>query len=405
MNTSADTCGHCDPPNRGASACDTRRAMPAVAAPRLPAVAAARETMSLPIDLADQVIAIVAPHPAVRSIELTGSRAAGTSSEFSDWDFRVEANDFPAAADSLPGLLAPLQPLAQQWDRLSSVYCWMLIVHGPAKVDLIFPNEPHTVDPPWEPGAHNLDAIEAHFWDWMLWLRGKEALGKVELIASELEKLFDHLLEPLGARRRPASISEAIAIYRRARGDAETRFGVVVRRDLENASSAAFEREPPRSKRPPVTHARISSGPEGAIRPIVAAVIRNGEQILVWDDYNPTTGEVVAVPLAGGLEFGEMREQAVARELSEEIGATATEIRFLGALEDIFEWAGQKRHELWFVYDVKLAERAIYEAEEVQVVEPDGTRYPARWRALTDFRGQIRLVPDGLLGLVQESAR
>jgi 8-oxo-dGTP pyrophosphatase MutT (NUDIX family) len=100
-----------------------------------------------------------------------------------------------------------------------------------------------------------------------------------------------------------------------------------------------------------------------------------------------------------------MREQAVARELSEEIGATATEIRFLGALEDIFEWAGQKRHELWFVYDVKLAERAIYEAEEVQVVEPDGTRYPARWRALTDFRGQIRLVPDGLLGLVQESAR
>jgi ADP-ribose pyrophosphatase YjhB (NUDIX family) len=163
--------------------------------------------------------------------------------------------------------------------------------------------------------------------------------------------------------------------------------------------------EPPPRDGPPVTPARVSSGPEGAIRPIVAAVIRNGDEILVWDDYNPTTGEVVAVPLAGGLEFGETREHAVARELSEEIGATATEVRFLGALEDIFEWAGQKRHELWFVYDVKLAEPGIYQAREVEVVEPDGTRYQARWRALTDFRGQSRLVPDGLLDLVQGSRR
>ena len=116
----------------------------------------------------------------------------------------------------------------------------MLILRGPAKVDLIFPDEPHDNEPPWEPNAANLDAIDAHFWDWMLWLRSKHASAKTDLIASELEKLFDHLLLPLGVRQRPMSIAEAITQYRDARDDAEKRFGVAVARELEQAASAAF---------------------------------------------------------------------------------------------------------------------------------------------------------------------
>jgi hypothetical protein len=59
-------------------------------------------------------------------------------------------------------------------------------------------------------------------------------------------------------------------------------------------------------------------------------VIRNGDRILVWDDYDPTTGEVVAIPLAGGIEFGETGAEAIVRELGEEIGATPTRIDYLG---------------------------------------------------------------------------
>ncbi len=149
--------------------------------------------------------------------------------------------------------------------------------------------------------------------------------------------------------------------------------------------------------------ARVSRGLTGRIRPIAAAVIRRGERILVWDDYNPATGETVCVPLAGGIEFGETGAEAIRRELAEEIGATPTRIHFLGLLEDIFDWAGQKRHELYLVYDVQLAEQAVYEAEEVDVVEPDGTSYSARWRSLNEFVGSARLVPDGLLELIQQS--
>lgn len=149
---------------------------------------------------------------------------------------------------------------------------------------------------------------------------------------------------------------------------------------------------------------RVSRGLEGAIRPIAAAVIRDGERILVWDDHDPTTGDVVAVPLAGGIEFGETGAEAIARELQEEIGATPARADYLGLLEDIFVWAGRKRHELYLIYDVELADRRVYGLDEVEVTEPDGTRYAARWRPLSEFATDRRLVPQGLLELIRASA-
>lgn len=192
--------------------------------------------------LAECVVASVSAHPAARSIRLAGSRAEGRATELSDWDFLVEANDFPALAEALPGLLSRLDPLVQQWDRLSAECCWMLILRGPTKVDLIFPDEPHTKEPPWEPNRENLGAIDAHFWDWMLWLGGKEAGGKAEIVRSELGKLSDHLLAPLGADGRPSSIGEAVSAYRAARERAEQGFGVTVRRDVETAVAPALAR-------------------------------------------------------------------------------------------------------------------------------------------------------------------
>jgi uncharacterized protein (DUF1330 family)/8-oxo-dGTP pyrophosphatase MutT (NUDIX family) len=141
-----------------------------------------------------------------------------------------------------------------------------------------------------------------------------------------------------------------------------------------------------------------------AIRPVAAAVLCRSNRLLVWEDRNPETGEVVCVPLAGGIEFGEPGAEAIARELQEEIGATATRLDYLGALEEIYDWGAEKRHELYLVYDVDVAEREVYEAEELTVVEPDGRRYVARWRSLDDFRGEKRLVPDGLLALIDSRA-
>ena len=179
------------------------------------------------------MIAALRRHPSVRSVQLVGSRAEGRATARSDWDFLISTDDFGAVAACLPALCAPLDAIAQQWDRLSSCYCWMLMLRGPTKIDLIFGNQLHQPEPPWEPARDNLGAIDCHFWDWMLWLVGKEEAGNEDLVASELEKLFHHLLGPLGIRETPASISAAVAAYRDSRAQAETRFGCRVPRDLE----------------------------------------------------------------------------------------------------------------------------------------------------------------------------
>jgi hypothetical protein len=180
----------------------------------------------------------------VRDVRLVGSRAEGRANERSDWDFRVGASDFSAVADALPRLLEPLEPLAQQWDRLSPERCWMLMLHGPVKVDLIFPEEPHAIEPPWVVGPGTIDGIDAHFWDWMLWLSSKDAAGKREVVAAELEKLFGHILAPLEVDHPPSSISQAVTAYREGRARAERRLGVAVSRDLDNAVAPSLSSSP-----------------------------------------------------------------------------------------------------------------------------------------------------------------
>jgi hypothetical protein len=186
------------------------------------------------VNIGAAVPAALRRHPALADVWLVGSRANERATEYSDWDFAVTTADFPSLAPAIPDLLAPLAPLSQQWDRLSERYCWMLMLRGPTKVDLIFVDEPHAAEPPWEPAADTLDAIDAHFWDWMLWLRGKRAKGETELVADEFRKLFVHLLSPLDVAEIPSSISEAVSRYCDARELAERRFGRHVQRALEH---------------------------------------------------------------------------------------------------------------------------------------------------------------------------
>ena len=192
------------------------------------------------MNIGEAVVAAAAPHPDVLRVELVGSRAEGRATRWSDWDFGVWTSDFGAVSTALPELLAPLEPLLQQWDRLGEEYCWMLLLAGPVKVDLIFPDEPHAKERPWRLRPETLEGIDGHFWDWMLWLRGKEAVGKSELVAVELGKLFEHLLCPLGVETSPLSVAEAVVSYQTARGRAERRFGVVVNREVELAVAPAL---------------------------------------------------------------------------------------------------------------------------------------------------------------------
>ena len=167
------------------------------------------------------------------AVTLIGSRAQGTATDSSDWDFSVEVDDFHAVEAALPSRLAAIEPLAEQWDPLSEHWCYMLILAGPTKVDLLFLAEPHEIEPPWVVSAETLEPIDRHFWDWFLWLRSKEASGKGELVSAELDKMWRHLLGPLGTLEPPATLGETLSSYLEAREAAEAQLGVEVPRLLE----------------------------------------------------------------------------------------------------------------------------------------------------------------------------
>ena len=184
-------------------------------------------------DILSSVEAALLAHPHVRGVELVGSRATGSASPLSDWDFVVVTDHFDAVARALPAMVAELEPIAQQWDRISAYPCYMLMLAGPVKVDLIFPDEPYESLPPWSVSAETLDGIDQHFWDWILWLASKEEKREDELVGRELIKMRDHLLGPLGVDRAPSSIEAAVDAYRAARDELEREFGLEVSRRRE----------------------------------------------------------------------------------------------------------------------------------------------------------------------------
>jgi hypothetical protein len=171
----------------------------------------------------------------VIAVELVGSRARGTPSPLSDWDFTVEVNDVAGVTADMPALVTELEPFSQQWDRLGpdDYCCYMLMLAGPVKIDLIFPGVPHRPEPPWEVAPDTLDQIDQHFWDWVLWMAAKEQSGKGDLVRQELTKMSEHLLRPMDVDRVPRSIHAAIVDYLSARERLESALGVHVSRRLE----------------------------------------------------------------------------------------------------------------------------------------------------------------------------
>ena len=184
------------------------------------------------VALPDDVVMVLTSDARIATVELTGSRARGEATSLSDWDFTVTAVDFEAVRDALPSLTAALRPVAAQWDRLSPIWCYMLILAGPAKVDLLF-DQPHPVAPPWPVTAATLAAIDDHFWDWALWLASKQLAGRNDVVTAELGKMHAHLLGPLGVTAVPGSLGQAVAEYRAARESRETEFRHRVSRAAE----------------------------------------------------------------------------------------------------------------------------------------------------------------------------
>ena len=138
------------------------------------------------------------------------------------------------------------------------------------------------------------------------------------------------------------------------------------------------------------------------IRPIALCVFHNKDRILVFEGYDKAKDETFYRPLGGGIEFGESSENAVRRELKEEINVDVADLKYLGTLENIFTFNGNSYHEVVMIYDGVLTDSGLYDQAVIVGREANGEEIRAMWKSLDEFaEGESILYPDGLLGLLR----
>lgn len=187
------------------------------------------------------VAAALMTHPSVRSVRLVGSRANGSGDPLSDWDFKIDAADLAGVRSAIRTLIAPLCPVLQQWDAVSSEWIYMFILPDMTKVEL-FLGPGHRPEAPWTITEESLTRVDAHFWDWILFIETARARGKSEAVTEHLGLIHVNILRPLGIRRVPKNADDAVTGYKRAREDWEGRFGMRISRTPETEIGQFLQR-------------------------------------------------------------------------------------------------------------------------------------------------------------------
>ena len=132
----------------------------------------------------------------------------------------------------------------------------------------------------------------------------------------------------------------------------------------------------------------------GYLRVKAVCVFANRGCILLIEGYDTVENQRFFVPIGGRVEFGESTEQAIVREVAEELSVAITDLVLLGVLENRFTFEGVAGHEIVFVYDAEFVDSALYERHSLPGVEGQ-TSFTARW--LDPRNLEDPLYPDGLL--------
>jgi len=134
----------------------------------------------------------------------------------------------------------------------------------------------------------------------------------------------------------------------------------------------------------------------GVIRTIVIGIFRRGDQLLVCEGFDKVKENYYYRPPGGSIKFGERAEEALKREIQEELGAEIDIWLYRGSLENIFVCDGIKGHEIVLIYEAKFRDPVFYQRDEMSAVEDNSEVFKVVWKRNNDFDDDHRLVPEGI---------
>jgi 8-oxo-dGTP pyrophosphatase MutT (NUDIX family) len=146
---------------------------------------------------------------------------------------------------------------------------------------------------------------------------------------------------------------------------------------------------------------RIRVGKEVILKALLIVLRR--KRILV---YKTRHGPGVRAP-GGHVELFESSEDAIRREMMEELGSKIKNLKLEGVFENIFFYKsfGSKTHEIDFVYSGTLTKSSIYKKERF-IGDEDGSPLEFYWASAADIAsGKIKMVPKPVAGIVKKLVR
>ena len=138
------------------------------------------------------------------------------------------------------------------------------------------------------------------------------------------------------------------------------------------------------------------------IRPTARCIFRRNNQVLLVRVYDPDFDEEpFLVPSGGGIDFGEHSSEAAVREVMEETGCEATNLKLLGLVENLFRSKVKEHHELVFIYEADFADKTLYELDELPITESNGMKFTAYWYDIDWLKKEhIPTYPTGILNIL-----
>lgn len=129
---------------------------------------------------------------------------------------------------------------------------------------------------------------------------------------------------------------------------------------------------------------------------MLLATKRNKVLVIYGHDY--IKNEYFYRLIGGGIEFGETGAEALKREVKEEINAEIKNVKYLGLIENIFNYEVKRRHELALIYRADFKDKNVYEKEEIKILD---SRYPqkAYWLNKKEVL-KMKFYPEGLIRFI-----